>query len=127
MFTCADTGVILLWQGVQYPNNSILNIKAIGEGNHSLICRTNRRLCCRTPPYRFGEWYYPNGSIVSIEGIGETFYRNRNDNGEVRLNRRAGDNYTTYPTAIGLFCCVLPDASDINHTLCIGLLPGGTH
>ena len=123
--------MILLWQGIQYPNNSILNIEAVGEGEHSLICQTDKRPCCGTPPYRFGEWYYPNGSIVSIEGIGETFYRNRNDNGEVRLNRRTGDYYTTYPTAIDLFCCVLPNASDMDHTLCVGLLPrdsvGGTH
>ena len=124
--------MILLWQGIQYPNNSVLNIEAVGEGERSLICRTDKRPCCRSLYYnRVGEWYYPDGHKVPIERIGETFYRNRNDEGEVRLNQRAGDHYTTYPNAIGVFCCVLPDANDMNHTLCIGLLPrdgvGGTY
>ena len=113
--------MILLWQGTQYPNNSILSIETVGEGNHSLICQTDKRPCCGTPPYRFGEWYYPNGSRVSIEGVGESFYRDRGDEGIVRLHRK--DNSTTYPTATGLFCCVLPNASDMDHTLCVGLLP----
>ena len=123
--------MILLWQGTQYPNNSILNIEAVGEGNHSLICQTNKRQCCGTPPNRFGEWYYPDGRTVPREGVGESFYRNRGDGGLVRLNHRTKDGYTTYPSAIGLFCCELPDANDLYHTLCIGLLPRdsveGTH
>ena len=118
-----NTGVIILWQGVQYPNNSILNIEAIGEGEHALVCQTDRRPCCRTPPFRFGQWYYPNGSIVPRIGEGTTFYRDRNDTGIVRLNRR--NHSADYST--GLFCCVLPDASERSHTLCIGLIPiGGT-
>ena len=119
--TRANTGVILLWQGVQFPNNSVLSIEYIGEGEHALVCQTDRRPCCRTYR-RVGQWYYPNGTIVPIEGAGYTFYRDRSDKGEVRLHQRAGDDYTTYLTATGLFCCVLPDASSIYHTLCIGLL-----
>ena len=114
-----NSGVNLLWRGIQYPNNSILNIEQIGEGEYALVCQTDRIPCCGFPPYRFGEWYYPNGSIVPIEGAGATFYRNRNDDGQVLLNQR--NNVTDY--SFGPFCCVLPNASDINHTLCIGLLP----
>ena len=114
-----NTGVILLWQDVQYPNNSILNIEAIGEGEHALVCQTDRRPCCRF--YRVGEWYYPNGSAVPIQNAGAPFYRNR-DEGIVRLNRR--NHSATY--SIGSFCCVLPDASERSHTLCIGLLPIGS-
>ena len=119
----------LLWQGVQFPNNSILNIEDIGEGEHALVCQTDKRPCCR-PIYdvyyhrhRIGEWYYPNGSRVPIQGGGATFYRNRNDDGMVRLNRRNHEiDYST-----GIYCCVVPDASDVNRTLCIGLLSiGGT-
>ena len=49
-----DTGI--LWMGTQYPNNSMLNIKDIGEGEHALVCQTDKRPCCGTPPYRLGEW-----------------------------------------------------------------------
>ena len=118
-----NTGVKLLWQGVQYPNNSILNIKDIGEHEHALICQTDKRPCCGTPPFRLGQWYYPNGSIVPRIGEGTTFYRDRNDTGIVRLNQR--NHNADYST--GLFCCVLPDSSNRSHTLCIGLLLiGGT-
>lgn len=112
----------MLWQGVQYPNNSLLNIEFIGEGERALACQTDRRPCCGTRPDRFGEWYYPDGRIVLIEGAGpgEPFYRNRNDEGLVLLHRRYYSD-PTYPT--GLYCCVLPDANDITHTLCVGLLP----
>ena len=118
-----NSGVNLLWRGIQYPNNSILYIEEIGEGEYALVCQTDRRPCCGIRPYRFGEWYYPNGSRVPIEGAGATFYRNRStrDDGQVLLNRQ--NHVTDYSS--GLFCCVLPDASNVNHTLCIGLLPIG--
>ena len=98
-------GVRLLWRGVEYPNNSIVRIKEIGEGVDAVACQTDMRPCCGTP-YRIGEWYYPNGSRVPIEGAREPFYRNRNDEGLVMLHRRY---YSLYPT--GLYCCVLPDAT----------------
>ena len=109
----------LLWQDVQYPNNSVLNIEAIGEYEDALICQTDRSPCCRTSPDRFGEWYYPDGTIVPNSLVGGPFYRDRDDGGLVRLRRRY--HHTVDPVT-GLFCCVLPDANDGNHTLCIGLL-----
>ncbi len=109
----------LLWRGIQYPNNSILNVEDIGEGDHALACQTDRRPCCRN--IRIGEWYYPNHTRVPVEYAGATFYRNRSDEGLVLLHRQ---NHET-ASSTGLFCCVLPDASDISHTMCIGLLPIG--
>ena len=124
MYTChTNTGVNLFWQGIQYPNNSILNIEDIGEYEYALTCRTDRRPCCGYP-YRFGEWYYPNGSRVPISGVGALFYRDRSNEGIVRLNRR--NHEADYSNSTGLFCCVLPDARYISHTLCIGLLTIGS-
>ena len=120
-YSChTNTGVSLLWRGMQYPNNSIVNIEEVGEGSHALACQTDKRPCCGTP-YRIGEWYYPNGSRVPIEGEGALFYRNRSDEGLVLLHRRNRET----ASSTGLFCCVLPDASYVFYTLCIGLLPIG--
>ena len=70
---------------------------------------------------RAGEWYFPDGTTVPIEGEGEngatTFYRNRGDDGSVNLNRLNSDVMS--PT--GLFCCEVPDANDINKTVCINI------
>ena len=95
-------------------------MEGVGEGVDALACQTDRRPCCGTPPNRYGEWYYPDGSRVPIEGAGISFYRNRNDEGLVLLHRRY---HSLYPT--GIYCCVLPDADDVNQNLCIGLFPIG--
>ena len=42
------------------------------------------------------------------------FYRNREDNGEVSLNR-PGDALSP----IGRYCCEVANAVDINQTLCV--------
>ena len=108
-------------KGVQYPNNSIVKITDVGEGDQfALICQTDHTQCCRIPPYRLGDWYYPNGNVVPLNSVEENFYRNRSENGSVLLHRR-GDS--VYPT--GLFCCEVPDNSSVTHTLCIGLLSLG--
>ena len=121
-YSChTNTGVRLLWRGMQYPNNSIVNIEEIGEGERALACQTDRISCCRN--YRIGEWFYPNGSRVPVEGEGALFYRNRSNEGLVLLHQR--NRETASSSSTGLFCCELPDASDKIHTLCIGLLPIG--
>ena len=84
-----------------------------------MACQTDRTPCCGTPAYRVGEWYYPNGTIVPIDGVGASFYRNRSDDRLVLLHRR--HRHVTDPT--GSYCCVVPDANNTNHTLCVGLLP----
>lgn len=107
-------------RGVQYPNNSVFSITDIGEGSNALICQTDRIHCCKQE--RIGEWYYPNGTTVPIEGGGYGFYRNREGNGTVRLNRRNNAVSST-----GLFHCEVPDANGVNHVHYIGLLLNGIH
>ena len=109
--------MILTLNGVQYPNNSVINIEAIGRNGGALICQTNKRPCCRAPPNRAGEWYYPNGTQVPTEGTRSAIYRDRGDEGQVRLNRK---NDTTDPT--GLYRCEVPDAQNIKRSLYAGLI-----
>ena len=79
-----------------------------------MICQTDLRPCKIS---RAGEWYYPNGTAVPIEGRQQDFYRNRDDNGTVRLNRRNNANYP-----VGVYRCEIPDHSGIGKILHIGLL-----
>ena len=109
--------MILTLNGVQYPNNSVINIEAIGRNREALICQTNKRPCCATPPNRAGEWYYPNGTLVPIEVKGSAIYRDREDEGQVRLNRK---NNVIHP--IGVYRCEVPDAQNIKRSLYAGLI-----
>ena len=107
--------------GVTYSNNSAVELREIfetpgGDDSHSLMCVTPKRPCCRTPPNRFGEWYYPNGSAVLIDGSGNSFFRDRGDDGTVRLHRRG---VASLSAAMGQYCCVIPNAIDITHQLCV--------
>ena len=96
---------------------SILTLVSdIGEGGGALLCKTDLVECCRSPPNRFGEFYYPNGTKVPIMALGDAFYRNRGLQ-EVRLNRRAG---TTSPT--GSFRCEVLDATRFVHSIYITLI-----
>ena len=110
------TGVRLTLRGVQYHDNGIIDITDVGENDAALICQTDLRPCCR--PIRAGQWYYPNGTAVPISTAGGDFYRNRGDDGTVRLNRR---NNAMYPT-IGIYRCEIPDQRGISQSLYIGLL-----
>ena len=53
--------------------------------------------------------------LVNWNESGVVFYSNREDNGEVYLNRLSG--VTISPT--GQFCCEVPDATNTNQTLCV--------
>ena len=73
--------------------------------------------CCRFHPNRAGEWFYPNGTVVEHQAYGTVIYRNRGyDDGTVNLNRA---NDVMSPT--GLFCCVVPDATGTNQTVCANI------
>ena len=120
-----NAGVYLSLKGVVYPNNSHVLITNIGESNNSvspppnsnngLQCITDRRPCCQSPLNRAGDWFYPNGSVVPTAQVGTTtFYRNRGDDGTVNLNRVNSD--VMMPT--GRFCCVVPDATSTEVTVC---------
>ena len=110
------TGVRLTLRGVWYHDNDVINIMDVGENESALICQTDLRPCCKYSTFRAGEWYYPNGEVVPIEGKKRDFYRNRGDDGTVRLNRR---NNATYPN--GIYRCEIPDHRGINQTLHIDL------
>ena len=71
--------------GMNYTNNSVINIADISEGENALLRKTNNESCCGTPPNRDGQFYYPDGRIVPIEGAGQGFYRDRSLQ-QIRLN-----------------------------------------
>ena len=92
------------------------------NGLQTLKCVTDLVACCESPA--LGDWYYPDGRRIT--GVGSPVYKiNRGQNevlnpnqqfyGSVRLWRR----YT--PSERGLFCCKLPDASNVVQTLCVNI------
>ena len=125
--TYPHTGVYLSLKGTVYANNSVINITEIGEtdtstatppqnSNNGLQCITDRMPCCRFG-HRAGEWFFSNRTMVPLSG--PTFYRNRgfNDDGTVNLNR--ANTNVMMPT--GLFCCVVPDATDVMQWACVSV------
>ena len=101
-------------------NNSNIFITDIGEDSEALPCYTDLTQCCRSNDTSddigvLGEWLYPNGSAVEPSMSGNDFYRNRGPS-LVRLNRR---NNATSPE--GQFCCVVPDATFTNVTVCANI------
>ena len=118
-------GVYLSLNGVVYANNSLIAITEIGETdsstsppqNNGVQCITGRMPCCTGPNFRLGDWLFPDGGVVPSRSSATSFYRNRGTDGSVNLNHF--NSNTTHPT--GLFCCVVPDATDVNQTLCINI------
>ena len=122
------TGVYLALKGVVYANNSVIPITEIGEtdittqlpppnSNNGLQCITDRMPCCASPPNWVGQWQFPNKTNAGIPGTTASFYRNRGDDGTVNLNRV--DTSVMMPT--GQFCCIVPDASGVNRTVCANI------
>ena len=127
----SHAGVYLSLKGEVYANNSVISITEIGQtdtsvspppnSNNGLQCITDRMPCCQSQPNRAGDWLFPEGGMVPQIGEGDnmatTFYRNRGDDGTVNLNRVNND--VMMPT--GRFCCVVPDATGADHTLCASI------
>ena len=112
-------GVWLSLDGQLHSNNSAIELRELYESHddsHTLMCVTPKRPCCASPPHRFGQWYYPNRSAVSIDGTGNSFYRDRGDDGTVRLHRRG---IASLSAAMGQYCCEIPNANYIQHRLCV--------
>ena len=122
-------GVYLSLKGIVYANNSVISITEIGETDTSmsppldsrLQCITDRMPCCRHYYYA-GQWLYPDGTWVGSAYYAyhniKAMYRNRGyDDGTVNLNRV---NNTVIPPT-GLYCCVVPDATNTEQTLCANL------
>ena len=104
-------GIYFQLNGVNYTNNSEVNITNIGSTDEeSLLCITDNTGCCGRI---IGEWYFPNRSTVRTEGEGGSFYKNRGPH-VVRLHRR---HNVMMPT--GLFCCEVPDAEKVTQRVCI--------
>ena len=112
-------GVYLSLNGETYANNSlvkiteILNSDTMSNDNGALQCITDRMPCCASRQYRLGEWYFPDQSRVPIENHALTFYRNRGDDGSVKLNRL--NNNIMAP--LGQFCCEVLDATNASQRL----------
>ena len=104
-------GVYLELNGINYSNNSYVNISDIGTDSLALLCKTDLQICCKNP--NRGEWYFPNSSLVSRKGSEKDFYRDRGDQ-VVRLHRR---NNATMP--VGEYCCEVFNANFTNETVCI--------
>ena len=109
--------------GTVYANNSVIPITGIGVTNSSsstgLQCVTDRISCCLTA--RVGQWYFPDNMPVPVLGMGANratmFFRNRGDSGAINLNRVSTD--VMMPT--GLFCCVVPDATNAMQRVCANI------
>ena len=100
------------------PPDRVIFVTDIGMdlSEQHLVCTTDRMPCCRQYP-RVGEWYFPNGDMIPINAAAVSFYRTRDNSGNVKLFRAS--NSITSPT--GRFCCEIPDATDMNHTHCIDI------
>ena len=114
-------GVYLsFYDGIILESNSSILITDIGTSSpQQLVCTSDRMPCCLDQP-QYGEWYFPDGSqVVSISEMTAplTFYRDRDNNGNVILYRVSSD--VTSPT--GSFCCEIEDATDTNQTLYVNL------
>ena len=117
--------------GVTFANNSVIDIKLVGEGypgitqtdSGAVECHTDDTTCCRgidSPNSNGtgrGEWYYPNGTMVPPRS-GDGFYRTR-DHMVIRLNR---GGRTLSPT--GMYRCGIPGAGGIIITRYIQLRAG---
>ena len=110
-------GVYLALRGVHIANNSNINIRNIGQSSDSLSgalqCITDRIPCCFIDLESGTCQTELNWSKLGTTST-TAFYRSRRDNGEVSLNRPSD---VTSP--FGLFCCVVPDATGNDQTLCV--------
>ena len=98
-----------------HTNNSVIPINDVGNKNNVIQCITDKKPCCDG---RTGLWLSPSGEEVSSNAMsGSSFYLSRGgNNGTVVLNHI---NSATSPT--GQFCCIVPDATDVNQTHCINI------
>ena len=112
-----SSGVYLALRNVYITNNSNVNIRSIDNTsdniNGALQCITDNLRCCSQNP-GFGERYQPNRTLVQGTTSTTAFYRSRERNREVSLNRPSG---VASPT--GRFCCAVPDVTSTRQTLCV--------
>lgn len=118
MYTSCSAADLVL-NSIFHTNNSVIFFDEIGEGNSALYCHTTNSNCCKRNS--LGEWYYPDGTLVPINGERADFYRNRDDSGNVKLNRR---NNAVTPK--GVFYCITPNDRGVLTRMNVALyLPTG--
>jgi hypothetical protein len=119
LFAGNFAGVYLALRNQFIANNTQINIRGIGlssdNPNGALQCITDRKPCCFSQEPRHGWWYQPDGMLVHLNTYTSGVALHRGDNGEVYLNRPSSASVS--PT--GRFCCVVPDATNTNQTLCV--------
>ncbi len=114
----SDLGFYL--NGQMYPNNSIVTITDISDGDNALFCLSNSSNCCKSSDgMTSGEWFLPGGSSP-INGGGESsssadFIRSRRPSA-VLLNRR---NKAIGPE--GLYRCDVIDSRNITKSIIVGI------
>ena len=108
-------GVGLLHHGEIIPNNSYILYDTINESLGALLCVTDKVECCRgdgldsSSPH--GAWYYPNGNLLSGMGM---VYQQRST-AMVKLLR------SDVLIPFGLYHCIIPDKSNVDHNLYVGI------
>ena len=119
------TGIGLILNNVQYPNNSVVNITDIGTGSAALFCTTTSTGCCLSTDG--SNWYFPNGSAVQpmrLIGDATTYYRSRTishtGGGTVHLHRISG------ATTTGVFNCTIPNGSGDLQSIYVGIYTATT-
>ena len=96
-----------------YGNNSVIDIRLVGEGfeepqitdSGALECHTDDTTCCRgidSPDgLGKGEWYYPDGTAVPPPGGDTGFYRTRGHM-VIRLNRVEGTGSLSLTASVSM-------------------------
>ena len=111
--------------GTTYPNNSLVTLEDIGEGDSVLLCMTNLVACCRSPHGPIsGNWYFPNTTRVPsyMDHINKhltwNIYRTRGQMVVYMHRRRGGEK--------GIYRCEIHDSMDVNQNIYIGVYTAGT-
>ena len=117
--TILIAGVYLSLDGRILPNGSAIAYTEItfvtdkreGTRSRSLICNTDRIGCCETE----GNWYMVNGSVITDVSQEFGVIRNIDGTGTVTLFRNQYRIISIFST----LCCTVPDARNINQTVCV--------
>ena len=112
----SDVGFVL--NGVNYINNSVVNITEIGTGSAALLCTTTLPGCCYS--HHGGGWFLPNGNVL-VNNPSLPYYRTRTRNPEALLLHRNPEGTTT-----GVFRCDIPVAFDELQSLYVGIYTSTT-
>ena len=121
-------GLVDVWfslNGTRYQNNSLVTLEDIGEDDTALLCMTNLTACCQRNDTgknetALGNWFFPNGTKVPSNKSNQSwdFYIDRVEM-VVHLNRREGG-------VDGIYCCEIPDSTNITQTIYIGVFNAST-